>query len=61
MNIEPIITYTSLAWNTVNRSDVKRLQLIENSVLRTIANTHYYVSNAILHRDLKIETIDEHF
>jgi hypothetical protein len=43
----------------LNNSNVETLQRYKNKVLRAIVNAPWYISNKVLHTDLKVPTIRE--
>jgi len=58
--IRPILTYASPAIACLSPSDLKKLQICQNKIMREMVDAHRYVRNNLIHRDLKIETIGEH-
>jgi hypothetical protein len=52
-------TYVIPVWGTASNSNVEILQRYLNKVLRSIVNAPWYISNKVLHTDLKIPTIRE--
>jgi len=57
--LKPIWTYGIPLWGTASNSNIKILQRYENKVLRAIVNAPWYISNKVLHADLKVPTIRE--
>lgn len=55
--IRPIWTYGVQLWGSAKPSHTKRIQAIQNKVLRTITQCPFYVSNNTLHNDLNIPLI----
>lgn len=56
--IKPILLYASPAWAAVRKTTRHKLQIFQNKALRRMTDAPRYVRNKILHRDLKIDTID---
>jgi hypothetical protein len=44
-------------WGTASNSNIEILQKYQNKVLRAVVNVPWYISNKILHTDLKVPTI----
>jgi len=55
--LKPIWTYGIPLWGTASNSNIEILQRFQNKVLRSIANSPWYVPNTILHTDLQIPTV----
>jgi hypothetical protein len=53
----PIWTYSIPLWGTASNSNIEILQRYQNKALRAIVNTPWYISNKVLHADLKVPTI----
>jgi hypothetical protein len=51
--------HTVPLWGTASNSNVEILQRYQNKVLRATVNAPRYISNGVLHTDLKIPTITE--
>lgn len=59
--IRPLITYAAPAWYLLlTERDKKTLQTLQNKILRTITNATRYTKNTLIHKDLKIDTLEEH-
>jgi hypothetical protein len=56
--LEPIWTRGIPLWGTASNSKIEILQRYQNKVLRAIVNAPWYISNKVLHADLKVPTID---
>jgi len=54
-----IWTYGRQLWGCACQSNVEIIQRFENKVLRNIVNAPWYVRNEDLHRDLKVDVIEE--
>jgi hypothetical protein len=58
--IRPIMSYACSIWAHGSPNLTKKLQRVQNVVLRTITGAPNYVRETTLHRDLEIETLEEH-
>lgn len=58
--IRPIITYASPAWCSINDKIKKNLDVIQNKMLRIIADAPYYVRNSTLHNDFNLPTLSQY-
>lgn len=57
--IRPVWTYSCGIWGSAANSHVKKVQTIQNRVLRLIADAPWYISNASLHKDLQVPEVTE--
>jgi hypothetical protein len=57
--LKPIWTYGIPLWSTASNSNIEILQRYQNEVLRAIVNAPWYVSNKVIHEDIKVPTIRE--
>lgn len=56
--VHPILTYAAPAWSSAAKSNLRKLQVSENTCLRTIANKkNYEISNERLYQELGIEPL----
>jgi hypothetical protein len=55
--LKPIWTYGIQLWGCAATSNIDKIQIFQNKVLRGIVDAPWYYSNDHLHRDLKISTI----
>lgn len=53
--IRPAMMYGSEIWGAAAKSHLKKLQVVQNQMLRTITNAPYFVRNTQLHDDLQVE------
>ena len=58
--IRPILTYACPVWGNCASSHIKKMQIVQNKVLRIIANAPWFVRNANLHKDFQIQEIEDH-
>jgi hypothetical protein len=58
--LRPLITYACPVWGNCAQTHLKKLQIFQNKVLRTITNAPWFVRNSSIHKDLKISTIQDH-
>lgn len=57
--IKPIWTYGLQLWGTSKKSNITLIQRQQSKILRSIINAEWYITNADIHRDLEIPTINE--
>lgn len=57
--ILPIMTYASPVWSGVTHSRLKKLQLLQNKVLKIITKCPLYTRITKLHKDLKINMVNQ--
>jgi hypothetical protein len=57
--IKPIWTYGVALWGSAKPSHTKRIQAIQNRILRTITQCPFYVSNTTLHNDMKLPLVTD--
>ncbi|GFV48239.1 RNA-directed DNA polymerase from mobile element jockey [Trichonephila clavipes] len=55
-----ILYKRSPVWGAAAPTHTKRIQVIQNKILRIIANAPWYVRNSVLHHDLHMEPIDNY-
>jgi len=56
-SLKPIWTYGIPLWGTASNSNIEILQRYQNKVLRAMVYTPWYISNKVIHADLKVPTI----
>ncbi|GFU83014.1 RNA-directed DNA polymerase from mobile element jockey [Trichonephila clavipes] len=52
--LRPILSYASPVWGYAANSNIKILEIAENSLIRSIVRPGRYVRNVLVYRDLKI-------
>lgn len=57
--LRPILTYACPVWGTASRTSLKKVQALQNKVLRIIANAPWFVRNTQIHQELGIPPIQE--
>ena len=57
--LKPIWTYGIQLWGCAKKTNIDIIQRFQNKVLRSIVNAPWYFRNSDLHRDLKIETVNQ--
>lgn len=57
--LKPIWTYGIQLWGCTKKTNVQIIQQFQNKVLRSVVNAPWYIRNSDLHRDLKMETVNE--
>ncbi|GFS91342.1 putative RNA-directed DNA polymerase from transposon BS [Trichonephila clavipes] len=55
--LRPVITYGSPVWGAAATIHTKKIQVIQNKILRVMTNTPWYVRNDVIHNDLHMEPI----
>ncbi|GFW93994.1 RNA-directed DNA polymerase from mobile element jockey [Trichonephila clavipes] len=53
----PVITYGSTVWGAAATTHMKKIQVIQNKILRVMTNAPWYVRNDVIHNDLHMEPI----
>lgn len=57
--IRPTMTYASPVWSWCSPAVKKRVQIVQNRVLRRITSARWFIRNADIHRDLQVPTIED--
>lgn len=57
--IRPILTYGASVWGNTSNTHLKKLQTVQNKILRLCINAPWYVRNTVIHRDLNIPFIHD--
>ena len=57
--IKSVWTYGIQLWGTASNSNIEILQLLQSKTLGSLINAPWYVTNEVIHRDLKIPTVKE--
>ncbi|KFM67824.1 putative RNA-directed DNA polymerase from transposon BS, partial [Stegodyphus mimosarum] len=52
--IRPIMFYACPAWSIANKTERKKLDVLQNKILRSIVNAPWFVRNSQIHNDMKI-------
>lgn len=58
--IRPILTYASTVWGGTCKTNIQKLQIMQNKTLRAITNAPRYTTNELIHRELEIEYIKDY-
>ena len=58
---KPIWTYGIQLWGTAKASNRMVIQRFQNKFLRSIVNAPWYLTNAQLHADLNLRSVDEEY
>lgn len=58
--IRPIFTYGCSVWYATSKTNLNKLQILQNKALRIITNAQWFVRNSQLHRETGIPTIEEY-
>ncbi|KAJ4427083.1 hypothetical protein ANN_24698 [Periplaneta americana] len=56
--IRPIWMYGCGIWGSASNSQIRRIQTIQNRVLRLIVDAPWYIHNDNLHKDLNVPTVE---
>jgi len=57
--IAPIWTYGLELWGCASKSNIAIIQKFQSKLLRAIVNAPWYVTNAMIHSDLGISTVQD--
>jgi hypothetical protein len=52
--LKPIWTYGITLWGTASNSNIERSQRYQNKALRAAVNARWYMTNKVIHTDLKV-------
>lgn len=55
--LKPIWTYGATLWGCAKEANRKKIQTIQNQILRSIVNAPWYIRNDVIHADLGISTV----
>ncbi|GBL89240.1 RNA-directed DNA polymerase from mobile element jockey [Araneus ventricosus] len=58
--LRPILTYAAPIWGLAAPSNRKKVQTLQNKLLRIIVNAPWFIRNSVIHSDLQIESIEDH-
>ena len=57
--IAPIWTYGLELWGYASKSNIATIQRFQSKLLRAIVNAPWYITNAMIHSDLGIPTVQD--
>jgi len=57
--LQPIWSYGIALWGTAKPSNLRTIQAFQSICLRMVAKAPWYVTNAALHQDLKVQSINQ--
>lgn len=57
--IRPLMTYACPVWYNMSTTNKKKIQTVQNKVLRVTVNAPWFVRNAQIHSEVGITTIEE--
>jgi len=57
--VKPTWTYGLQLWGNAKKSNLNKIQITQNKIIRSITSAPHYVSNFSIHSGLKIKTIHE--
>ncbi|GFX65123.1 putative RNA-directed DNA polymerase from transposon X-element [Trichonephila clavipes] len=55
-----LITYGSPVWGAAAATHMKKIQVMQNKILRVMTNAPWYVRNDVIHNDLQMEPISNY-
>ncbi|GFS66597.1 RNA-directed DNA polymerase from mobile element jockey [Trichonephila clavipes] len=58
--LHSVITYGSPVWGAAATTHMKKIQVIQNKILRFMTNAPWYVRNDVIHNDLHMEPISNY-
>ncbi|GFS71712.1 RNA-directed DNA polymerase from mobile element jockey [Trichonephila clavipes] len=58
--LRPVITYGSPVWGAAAATHMKKIQVIQNKILRVMTNAPWYIRNDVIHNDLHMEPISNY-
>ncbi|GBN21478.1 RNA-directed DNA polymerase from mobile element jockey [Araneus ventricosus] len=58
--LRPILTYASQIWGLATKTHLKKVQIMQNKILRIIPNAPWYIRNDVTHKDFKLESTENH-
>lgn len=56
--IRPVWSFGCALWGSASKTQINRIQTLQNRVLRLVADAPWYVRNANLHADLHLSTVE---
>lgn len=57
--LKPVWLYGAQLWGCTSKSNLQIIQRYQNKVLRGIVDAPWYIRNSDLHRDLKMDTVEQ--
>ncbi|GBN90447.1 hypothetical protein AVEN_19184-1 [Araneus ventricosus] len=57
---KPILTYSAPIWCITAKPLGGKIQILQNKIIRIMTNGPWYVRNDVIHKDLKIEMVEDH-
>ncbi|KAJ4443467.1 hypothetical protein ANN_05139 [Periplaneta americana] len=58
--VRPLLTYAGPVWGTANKTQMHRLQVIQNKFLRTATNAPWFLRTQQLHQELGIIPLEQY-
>ncbi|GFT94468.1 RNA-directed DNA polymerase from mobile element jockey [Trichonephila clavipes] len=58
--LRPVITFGSPVWGAAAATHMKKIQVMQNKILRVMTNAPWYVRNDVIHNDLQMEPISNY-
>lgn len=57
--LKPLWMYGIQLWGAASDANISMLQRIQNTILRTISNAHWFIKNSEIHQHLNMHTVKE--
>lgn len=57
--LRPLVTYACPVWSASSKTNIKKLQVFQNKVLRTAINAPWHIRNCQIHYELGMETVEQ--
>lgn len=57
--LRPVWIYGAQLWGCASKSNILKIQRFQNKVLRNCVDAPWYVRNSYIHRDLRMETVEQ--
>jgi len=58
--LRSLLTYAFPIWGKCKTTQISKIQIFQNKVLRIISNEPWFIRNVNLHKDLQIQEIVDH-
>jgi hypothetical protein len=58
--IRPIVTYAAPVWAHSKRTQINHLKILKNKLSHKLTNAPWFIRNADIHKDLKLQELPEH-
>lgn len=58
--IRPLVLYGCVIWGNTSKTNLNRIQALQNKILRIAVNAPWYITNQQLHYELGMSTVQQH-